>query len=333
MGMSLDEWRVQHGTVTLSDACREEALRYKGSESKRAELGSISFENSVMFVGFDAFADMDDYAWTLFAKLLDIPIPYLLRLSSRMRASNVEYWLGVNSDKEVCMVVKDMELVELRDGMEISKGDVLDMLLSEMPMGEVMSAFSQSNAVVWDVIDTSRSYESETGVFIPGMRVVVKDGLNAPDISPIFVCKETCSVFECADILPKINIKSLGYSDILHVISNRISDCSKIAGQIFNMYRKVESIDVPEPKRRVALYCKEHGVSDRVRSYAISTFDESGLSEATLGDIIALFGGLGHLNEVKQASARRLQKLCGHIVTHAAGESRCGVCDSLAVDW
>ena len=116
------------------------------------------------------------------------------------------------------------------------------------------------------------------------------------------------------------------------MVNERICDCVNARDHLFGMYEKMSREIVPNTRRRVALYCREHNVPDRVKSYALNQFDDLGLSTGSFGDIIALFGTLGFVDEVKQSSERKLQKLAGHIVTKSAGEDRCQACDSLAVE-
>lgn len=329
--MTLDEYRVQHGAVTLAEVCRRESERYRGATRISTDMGSVSVSEQALMVDGEECAALDDYSWQMVAKLLDIPIAYMMRMGARMRAGNANYWLSVLRDKDIEFVVKDGELIEMHEGMEIAAGDVLDILSAEMPTGEVVNAFQQSNATVWDIVNPSQLYESECGLFIPGMRVVLKSGLNAPEISPIFMDEGTCAVMECDEFFGKLNIKSLSYNDILHVIGSRVHDCVAYSDSVFRLYRGVECQEVKDAKRRVAQYCREHGVPGRVASYAVSEVESAGLSSSTLGDIIMLFGSLGYRDEVKQSSARKMQRLAGHIVTGSSSESRCTKCDALEI--
>lgn len=332
LGMTFKEYRIQNGEVSVDDACRRASERMRGAKRMNVELGSVRVSDNVLSVDGEVVANMDDFAWSLFAGLLNIPTPYLMRLGNAMRAANVEYWLDAYGDKQASIVCKDMELLELVDGVEISQSDILDILNNVLPDGVMLRAFSQTNSVVWDVVDVRKVHVGRYDTYFHGMRVVVKKGLNAPEVSPIFVSENSCGTIECADCFDKLNIKSMTYGDILRLVSERMVDCLMCADGLFEAFRKVESEDVPYPKRRVALYCREHGISGRVKSYAVSKLDEARLRSATYGNIIGLFSTIGFSPEVKQSSERKFQKLAGHIITKARTESRCSACDSLEVE-
>ena len=332
LGMTMKEYRIQNGEVSISEACKRASERMRGATRMNVELGSVSVSDNILSVNGEIVANMDDFAWTLFASLLNIPAPYLMRLGNKMRAANVEYWLDAYKDKQVSMVVKDMELVELVDGMEISQADILDILNKVVPDGIMLRAFSQTNSVVWDVVDIRKAHVGRYDTYFHGMRVVVKKGLNAPEVSPIFVSENSCGTIECADYFDRLNIKSMTYGDILRLVSERMIDCLMCADGLFEAFKKIESEEVPYPKRRVTLYCREHGISDRVKSYAVNRLEEACLRSANYGNIIGLFSTIGFFDEVKQSSERKLQKLAGHIITKAKTESRCSACDSLEVE-
>ena len=334
LGATLKEFRLQSGEVTIADACRRASERLKGAERRRVELGQLKVQDASLVdtSDGDVVCQMDEFSWGLFAKLLNIPLPYLLRLGAKMRALNANYWLGLHHDKEIEIVFRDGELLEVKDGMEVEKGDILDLLNHIVPGGSILRASSGTNSVIWDVIDERRKYSGRDAVWVPGMRVVVRDGLNAPEINPMFVSTSSCGSIECAEYFEKLNIKSLGYNDILHVVGERMSDCVNCADSLFNSYKRIESEEVPNTRRRIALYCRENAVPDRVRKYAVSAYDESGLVRGDFGAIISVFSTLGFSEEVKPASERKLQKLAGHIVTKAHSEERCDKCDALSVE-
>lgn len=334
LGMTLKEHRLQNGEVTVADACRRASERLRGATRERYELGALKVDGSQLVVAEsgEAVCQMDEYSWGLFAKLLNIPLPYLLRLGAKMRALNVNYWLQSYHDKEVELVYRDGELLELKEGMEVEQGDVLEILNRVVPGGTIVRASNPTNAVMWDVVDERRKYEADRGSWVPGMRVVVKDGLNAPEITPIFVSEDSCGTIECAEHFDKLNIKSLGYNDILHVIGERMTDCVNCADGLFNAYRRIERETVPNARRRIALYCKENGIPERVGKYATSLYEDAPNSRGDFGNIISVFSTLGFSEEVKPASERKLQKLAGHIVTKAHAEDRCDKCDNLTVD-
>lgn len=334
LGMTIKEHRAQNGEVTIADACQRAAERFRGAKREKVELGQLNVTGSELVMGEsgEVIAEMDDYAWGLFCKLLNIPQPYLNRLGSKMRAMNVNYWLTSYHDKEVVLVHRDGELLDIKEGIVIEQSDVLDILNRAVPGGIILRASNPTNAVMWDIVDTRRRYEGDGGWWVPGMRVVVKEGLNAPDISPIFVSEDSCGTIECAECFDKLNIKSLGYSDILHVIAERVTDCVNCADGLFRTYRDIEGEAVPNTRRRVTHYCNEHGIPERVGKYAVAACDDAGLVNGDFGDIIAVFSNLGFADEVKPSSERKLQKLAGHIVTKAHSEDRCDKCDALSVE-
>lgn len=332
LGMTIKEYRVQNGEVSIDDACRRASERMRGAKKEIVELGSLSVDGGSLSVDGKVVANMDDFAWTMFAKLLDIPTPYLMRLGTGMREANVGYWLDVYRDKEVSIVYRDMELVDMSDGVEVQESDVLDILNARVPGGIILRAFSQTNSVVWDVVDLRKVYAGSYDTYFPGMRVVVKKGLNAPEVSPIFVSENSCGTIECADYFDKLNIKSMSYGDILRLVSERVIDCTCCMDGLFEAFKKVEGEEVRNPRRRVALYCREHGIPSRIRSYCLERLDGARLRSTTYSNIIALFSTIGFVDEVKQSSERKLQKLAGHIITKAKTESRCSACDSLEVE-
>lgn len=333
LGFTLKEYRLQNGEVSVAEACRKASERMRGATTGRFELGQLNVDGGSLVdsESGEVLCQMDEFAWSLFAKLLSIPLPYLMRLGQKMRAINVNYWLASYHDKEVELTYRDGELLKVKEGVEIERGDILELLNSVVPGGVILRASNPTNAVMWDVIDTRKRYDSDRGHWVPGMRVVVKEGLNAPDVTPIFVSEESCGTIECADYFDKLNIKSLGYGDILRVVAERMADCVNCADSLFSSYRKIEGDEVPNTRRRILLYCREHGVPSRVERYAVSAYDGSGLVSGDFGNIISVFSTLGFSNEVKPASERKLQKLAGHIVTKAYSEERCDKCDSLSV--
>lgn len=331
LGQTVSERRADGGEMSLEDACIASAERMRDAVRMRTELGQIKVSDGRILLSDEDIAGVDDVAWGIFAKLLQIPLPYLKRLGSKMRALNVNYWLEQYHDKEAVVTYRNGELIEISDGIEIEKGDILDILYGAMPDGTIFNAIAQTNSVIWDVIDWSRSYGGDEK-FVPGMRVVVKEGLNAPEVVPIFMSFDSCGIIECAETFEPINIKSLGYNDILHVVGERISDCINFSDGLFAAYGKVKDVDIPNARRRIRHYCEEHNLPKRVQAYALGTFDDAGLSNCNYGNIIGLFSTLGFIDEVKQSSARKLQRLAGHIVTKAMSEDRCEKCDALTLE-
>lgn len=325
------EFRIQNGEVTLADACREASSRFDGATRQTVMLGDLATDEKRLAIYGEAVASLDDYAWQLLAKLLGIPVPYMCRMGSGMRSVNVNYWLSAYSDKEATLIYRSGSLLDAIDGVEISAADMLDAAYSAVPDGIVLRAWSQTNSTIWDIVDIGRHYESARDVYYPGMRVVLKKGLNAPEIVPILVADSSCGTIECADRFEPLNIKSMGYGDIMRMVSERVRAVMSSHDALFGAMGDIEGVDVPSPRRRIALYCREHAVPGRVTDKAISIFDDTGLDSASYGDIIGLFSTLGFLDGVKRASDRKMQRLAGHIVTRALSEKRCAVCDSLDV--
>ena len=314
----------------MSQACKEAAARMMGSVRRTIELGCMAVdEKTLIDEDGSPIVVLDDCAWQILAKLLGIPVPYMNKLGLGMRVINVNYWLNVFGDKEVLLVYRDNELLDIIDGVEISISDMLDIIYSVLPDGEVFRVWNQTNATVFDVVDFNRHYDSSRDVYFPGMRVVLKNGLNAPELSPIFVADSSCGTIECADRFEPLNIKSMGYGDIIRMVRERAVAVMGSHDRLFDCMREMEREEVPNPRRRISLYCSEHAVPRRISDKALAVFDDSGLSSMVYGDIIGLFSTLGFADGVRRSGDTRMQRLAGHIITKALGEKRCPTCDAL----
>ena len=327
-GQTIDEYEMVNGIVELRDAYIRLVDIEEGAVTVQCRMRELSIDDGALQYNGEHIVFLDDEGYGKICKLLRIPTPYILRLNKPLKKVNIEYWFDFFKDKEVSVTYKNGELIEITDGIEIKLLDLLDMLNALLPEGRIFRTYAQTNAVVFDVYSEDYSFDTENDTFFGGIRLVYKKGLKAPDISPIFINVNSCGIIECSAYLEKLIIKNLSYKDILRVIQERFENCIDALGSLFHVFQDMAGDIVPNPHRRIALYCREHGMPDRVRSYALSSFDESGLQSATYEQLIGLFSVLGYTDEVKQASERRLQQLAGYIISKAKSEHRCGKCDA-----
>lgn len=334
LGMTLEERKKLDGALSLSELAQGARERESGSKITPCTFGRLSIgeDGHGLMLDGDRFAELDELAYELFCKVFSIPVPYMRKLDRETKNANLLFWFRHFDDKEAELVFRDGELVDVREGARIDVVDVLDILDEECIGGMVLGTMQQPNATVMDLYMPSRRYEHSGREYFGGVRVVVKRGLNAPELSPMFVDSDSCGVIECAEWVDRIPIKNLGYRDILHVIEEQAHGCVASLDGLFETYRSIADSAVPNPKRRIRLYCREHALPERVRDYALGAYERSGAQSACLGDIISLFSALGSIDEVKQQSERKLQQLAGHIVVSAKSEGRCGKCDSMLLD-
>lgn len=334
LGQTLDEYQNMNGDILLSDLYYRAMKRYDGSRTDTVALGDLHiYENRMTCESTQVQVHLDDVAYEKMCSLLGIPYAYLMRLGTEMRKINIEYWFNQNADKEVEMTTKGDVLVELHAGAEIKVVDVLASLDAVIDGAKVFKVSHQKNSTLVDVYDENLvGYSVGDNTFLGGLRVDIKAGLKAPVISPIFIDVDSCGIVECSNFLEPLNIKSLSYGDILNVIDERLDNCFGALPRLFESMKAIWDEEVPSPRRRIALYCREHAVPDRVRAYALDKFDDSGFESATFGDIICLFGVMGYIDEVKLSSELRMQRLAGYIVMKAHNERRCSSCDATLVE-
>lgn len=331
LGQTVEEYRVMNGDVTLGDVYAQVRASVEGSTSIRARLSELDVDGGALWHGTTRVAELDDKAYEILAKFFGIPVPYMMKLNNATRKANLDYWLEYYSDKEVEVVKRGVELVDFREGEKIQMVDVLEIANAVFPGAMVFKVAHQTNSTMIDVYREDLAYEALGDVYFGGLRLVVKSGLAAPEVSPIFLNSSSCGVIECSTYLEPLSIKGLAYKDIMRAVRGAMENCAEALDHLFGVYASICGEDVPEPHRRIALYCREHSVPERVKAYALKEYDESGLQKATFGDIICLFSVMGYIDEIKQASERKMQRLAGYIIVKAKGEKRCSHCDSMLI--
>lgn len=328
LGQTIDAYELMNGIVSITDAYKYMKDKEDGAQHLTCQMADLSIDNGSLLYKGDSISLLSDDGYEKLCKLLNIPTPYLLRLPHKMRKLNIEYWFDAMGDKEVSMTYKDGELLEIFDGWDIKITDIMGIFMDCMPQGSIFKVSNQANSTIFDMYDENIWFETEYDMYFGGIRLVHRKGLKAPDIVPIFLNANSCGIIECSTYLEKLSIKNLSYKDIMQVIRERVSNCLDALPHLFHMFESIAEQRILNPHRRIALYCREHNVPERVRSYALASYDESGLTDADFEVLIDLFSSLGYANEVKQASERKLQQLAGYIIIKAHGENRCDKCDS-----
>lgn len=331
LGQTLDEFQMMNGETTLGDVYAQVKKSLEGAKVERTRLNRVEVDTSGLWVGNTKVANLDDKGFEIIAKFFGIPVPYMMKLNRETRKANVDFWIDYYSDKEVEIVYRDNELMDMREGIKIEMVDVLEIVNVVFPDACIFKVTQQTNSTILDVYRDDLQFHTEYDTYLGGIRLVVKNGLAAPDISPMFLNVNSCAIIECSTYLEPLCIKNLSYVDILRVIRERVENCADALPSLFATYTGIASEKVTEPHRRIALYCREHNVPERVKAYALKEFDESGLQTATFEDIICLFSVLGYVDEVKQASEKKMQQLAGYIIVKAKGEKRCSHCDSMLI--
>lgn len=331
-GETIDEFEERNGDlVPLERLVEAERETYGGADKIEASMGDVRATGDGVVVEGELVAGWDDGAADVMSKLLGIPGAYMRRLDVGMQCVNANWWLERLGEKDVTLVVKDGALVDACAGQRIERLDVMEAIGRQCPGFDVLDVVHQANSTTIDIIDRSCAKPTERETWCMGVRVVHKSGLNAPDMSPMMMSLDSCSVVEFASP-DAINIKGLSYPDVLRVIEDRVGFCASTCVDHFKRYLSIAGCDVRNPRRRISLISREHGLPERVKAYALAAFDDSGLQGATYEDIVDLFASLPHKDEVKGASARRLQRIAGFVATKGASERRCTVCDSVLVD-
>lgn len=328
IGVTVDEYIGINGKHFLSTTYRDASTRKMESNITECDCDDIDVLGKDFLLYGENVAKLDDYGYSVMGKFLGIPVPYLLKLSIELRNANCQYWLEQKSGKQVKVQIKDNQLLDMTAADAIDPVDVLKILNDVYSGAIILNTVQQTNSTVFDLYLPDEEYEAGGRTFYGGVRCVLKSGLNAPDIVPIFVDSESCSIIECATFVSESSIRGLSYVDILRVIRSTAGVMRSALDGLFHTYEHLSEEVVTEPRRRIALYAREHGLPDRVASYVLKQYDDAHIADVTYGDIIALFGGMGFVDEVKQASERKMQKLAGYILVKAHGERRCASCDS-----
>lgn len=331
LGQTLDEYQMMNGETTLGDVYAQIKKSMEGAKSDKTKLNKVEVDASGLWIANTKVSNLDDKGFEIIAKFFGIPVPYMMKLNRETRKANIDFWLDYHLDKEVEIVYRDNELIDMREGTKIEMVDVLEIVNVVFPEANIFKVTQQTNSTILDVYRDDLQFHTEYDTYLGGIRLIVKSGLAAPDISPIFLNVNSCAIIECNTYLEPLSIKNLSYVDILRVIRERVENCAESLEPLFSTYMSIAAQEVADPHRRIALYCREHSVPERVKAYALKEFDESGLQKATFEDIICLFSVLGYVDEVKQASEKKMQQLAGYIIVKAKGEKRCSHCDSMLI--
>lgn len=331
-GCTFDELEMGQGQLKSLSELRETLdSAMSGAEVLPTDFGSIGIRGSNMLVNGDKICSLDDDGWSKLAKLLKIPTAYLLRLGNDMRAGNVLYWCNAAADKDVTVTYKNDQLLDVSVGKEINEIDVVRMLDDALEGWDVFQVTNQTNSTTLDLVNTVDVYDTERDSYFGGLRVVLQHSFLAPDVSPLFISVNSCAILECDDGLEKLNISGLSVHDILEEVKERVKADVDSLRRRFVRFEENAGKDVKDPRHRVSLYCREHRLPDRVRAYALSSFDDAELETANFEDLIDLFSSLAYADGVKGTSARKLQRLAGYVMANASNETRCHSCASLIV--
>lgn len=332
LGQTIDDYELVNGETYLSELCAHLRDRKKGAETIEVELGKLHIdEDGSLYYDGERLLGLDDEGYYKLSSVANIPTAYLMRLNNRMKIVNLEYWFRVLSEKKVSLSYGNGELVDVHVGIEIDMLDVLEKVAERMEVPKVFKVFNQTNTTIIDIYDEAESYDTSYDSYYAGLRVLIKKGLFAPEISPMFLNMNTCGIIECSSYLDALGIKGLAYDEIMDAVGARISNCLHATDTLFATYKDMCTQEVENARRRVHHYCEEHNIPERVVAYALDALEEAHLKAATYEDIINLFGSLGYVDEVKQSSERKLQQLAGYIIV-SKSEKRCQTCDSILLE-
>lgn len=331
-GFSIDEFERDNGDlISLERLVEIERDAYRGDGKTVAEMGDVKVSSDGIFVAGEFVAGYDDMACERLSSALRIPNAYMGRLDVAMQCLNINWWLDRLAEKEITLVVQGDALVDVCVGQRIEQLDVLEAALEQCPRYEVWNVFHQSNSTAFDLIVRDGMFFTQNEGWYCGVRVVHKAGMNAPDIAPIMLSESSCSIVEFSSP-ERQNIKGIPYADVIKLVSETIGLCESSIDGHFARYLDAANESVSGPRRRISLLSREHALPERIRAYALAAYDDSGIQSATYEDLVDLFASLAMKDEVKGASARRLQKLAGFVATKGNGERRCTSCDSVLVE-
>lgn len=332
LGQTIDQYQVANGYTTLNDLYARVSEKFDGAKKYETNFGKLSIDNGQLMELNKPVCDLDDFAYENIGKLLGIPTAYLARLNNELKRLNIEFWFDQLAEKEVRIWVKNNELIEVAEGMKIEIQDVLKIANVVFPEAYVFSVNQQTNSTIIDVYSETYQFDTSFDTYFGGMRIIVKNGLVAPEITPIFLNVNSCGIVECNPFSEKLIIKNLTYKDILRAIQDRMENCVASLHPLFDTFEEIMGDQVPEPRRRISHYCREHAMPDRVNAYAAKVFDETGIDSATVEDLVCIFSTLGYVDEIKQSSAMKLHRLAGHIIVRSHGEKRCQACDAMLLE-
>ena len=333
LGQTIADYEMMNGEVYLGDIIAQIKRVYEGTNTNTVELYDLEIEDGVLtHSDLGQMVKLEDDDYEKLCKVVGIPSKYIMKLNRNMRKMNLEYWFEEMGENEVTITYRPDQIVEIKDRDEIKPLDVLEIVRGVIPKAKIFKVTNQTNSQIYDIYDEALEYRTAKDIYCSGLRIVLRSGLNAPDISPIFINKGSCGIIECSTYLEKMIIKSLTYKDILRVIQERVENCVEASPMLFDALYRMCVDEVDQPHRRIALYCREHAVPERIKAYALQRFDEANLPVTTYEDIICLFSVIGYVEEVKQASERKMQQLAGYIIVKAKGEKRCSHCDATLID-
>ena len=331
LGMLVDDLEVQQGEMPLLITLYNDVAKDRdGAQHEDVLMGDVELRTNFLYRGEESLCAVDDMGYEKLAAVLSIPTPYLMRLNTQMRQENINYWLQDLADKSMRLFTKNGELIDIQVGTSIELLDVLGILQERCDGWKVFQVQNKTNAVMVDILDCETAYDTERDTYYGGLRVIVPKKLIAPSVSTIFLNVNSCAIVNCGMEDP-IGIKGLEYQKILDLIASRVDVCVSGIANYFKHFMAVAGGEVKNPRHRVALLCREHGLPDRIRVDAMSAFDDSGLQKATYEDMIDLFSSLMYAPGVKGASAMKLQGLAGYIMMMGNHEHRCGSCDAVIV--
>lgn len=331
LGQTLDEFLEVHDVGTMADFYRLYQKEQEGLYSDTCVFEDLEVSHGSVEMCGSELCTLDDYGYELLSKGLNIPTAYMRRLDQRMRDMNVQFWLNADKESQATVKVRDGLLVDFSVGARLDIGDVFAILAGQCGNCLVWSITEQTNATLVDLVSEGERYELGNDVFNGGIRIVIPHSLRAPDIAPILFNVNSCAVIEMGCMVEPLNIKGMVYSQVLEAIEERVHEALMAVGVYFSRLEDAYDKPVPAPRRRISLYCREHNIPDRVKAYALAAFDDSGKQTATYLDLVDLFSAICHMDEVKDMSARRLQRLAGHIAITGIAEARCERCDAMMV--
>lgn len=330
LGQTIDSYESVNGSLTLRDAYKKVCDAFDGCFSTVCQMGDLEIgDDCSLICNGESVALLDNAGYSLICKALKMPTPYILRLPKSLKKTNIEYWLSLNEEKDVSIKSKGGDLIEFRCDVEIELMDILEIAYAEMPNAKVFRTLAQTNAVVFDVYDEGVSFDTDFDTYFGGLRLVCKKGLNAPEISPILINANSCGIIDFADAVEKLNIKNLSYSDILVLIDGAVKSCVNALPGLFSRFASLRNEVIENPHRRIALYCRENNLPDRVRSFAIQSYDENEFVGGSYELVIGMFSVLGYEDTIKENSSRKAQRLAGKIAFGEQSGIRCASCDSI----
>jgi len=331
MGQPIEEHQRLNGEINLEKVYKDLKKAYEKTTETEVCLGDLTLEGPQLKNQGKNFLKLDDRAYEIIASYLDIPVPYMSRLNINLKNANVSYWFDYLKEKEASFVHEDEMLVDIKVP-RVELIDVIKLVLESMPSTELFNVERGANGTTMDILSKDKN-DSSMDSYRGGVRVsVTSTRLIAPVIYPLLVAEGSCAIFGAANAFPALNIMKMTYADILNLTSGRIEDAySSIKGLLGGIETLSQDL-YDNPERMIKLLCKEHGVAERLKKYALNKFSDSGLSELDAESMSTLFGLMGHVQEIKWNSAEKSHKVAGHILLTHTTEERCPKCQNLMDD-